>query len=61
MYGTGDHIVSGEAVRAFAAAAPNVTFHEWDGYFHELHNEPEKSDVFEFTDQWIQSKTSKTP
>ncbi len=61
MYGTGDHIVSGEAVRAFAAAAPNVTFHEWDGYFHELHNEPEKAEVFEFTDQWIQSQISITP
>ena len=46
MYGTGDHIVSGEAIRAFATSAPNVTFHEWDGYFHELHNEPEKAEGF---------------
>jgi acylglycerol lipase len=61
MYGTGDHIVSGEAIRAFAASAPNVTFREWDGYFHELHNEPEKAEVFEFTDQWMQSLLNKTP
>jgi acylglycerol lipase len=61
MYGTGDHIVSGDAVRAFAASAPNVTFREWDGYFHELHNEPEKAEVFAFTDLWIQSQIAKTP
>jgi acylglycerol lipase len=61
MYGTGDHIVSGEAIRAFAASAPNVTFRVWDGYFHELHNEPEKAEVFEFTDQWMQSLLNKTP
>ncbi len=61
MYGTGDHIVSCEAIRAFATSAPNVTFHEWDGYFHELHNEPEKAEVFEFTDQWMQSQIAKTP
>jgi acylglycerol lipase len=61
MYGTGDHIVSGETIRAFATAAPCVTFREWDGFFHELHNEPEKSEVFEFTNQWMQSQISKTP
>ncbi len=61
MYGTGDHIVSGETVRAFAASAPNVTFREWDGFFHELHNEPEKAKVFEFTDQWMQSLIIKSP
>jgi acylglycerol lipase len=61
MYGTGDHIVSCDAIRAFAAAAPNVTFREWNGFFHELHNEPEKTEVFKFTDQWMQSQISKTP
>jgi alpha-beta hydrolase superfamily lysophospholipase len=61
MYGTGDHIVSCDAIRTFAAAAPNVTFRQWDGFFHELHNEPEKAEVIEFTDHWMQSQILKTP
>ena len=53
QYGSGDHIVSGEAIRTFANHAPGVTYHEWDGHFHELHNEPEKEEFFNFTEQWI--------
>ncbi len=58
LYGTDDHIVSGDAIRKFATKAPNVTFKEWDGGFHELHNEPIKEMVFEYTEKWIQSNIS---
>jgi alpha-beta hydrolase superfamily lysophospholipase len=56
LYGTGDHIVSADAIHAFAEKAPGITFKEWDGYYHELHNEPEKGEVLDYIDQWINSK-----
>lgn len=56
LYGSGDHIVSGEAIRAFAQKAKGVTYKEWEGYFHELHNEPEKADVLGYMDQWINAR-----
>jgi len=56
LYGTGDHIVSVDAIHAFAQKAPGVTFKEWEGYYHELHNEPEKGEVLDYMDQWIKSK-----
>ncbi len=58
QYGSGDHIVSGDAIRTFARKAPNVTYREWNGCFHELHNEPEKEDFFNFSENWMQSKLS---
>lgn len=56
MYGTDDHIVSGDAIRLFASKTPTVTYHEWLGSFHELHNEPTKEEYFNFTEKWVQSQ-----
>jgi alpha-beta hydrolase superfamily lysophospholipase len=53
MYGTGDQIVSGEAIRQFAQANPLVTYKEWDGLFHELHNEPEQMKVLDYEREWL--------
>jgi alpha-beta hydrolase superfamily lysophospholipase len=61
QYGSGDHIVSGDAIRTFARRAPNVTYREWDGCFHELHNEPEKEEFFDFSEQWIQTQLTGVP
>lgn len=56
MYGSKDHLVSGDAIRSFAKKAPGVTYKEWDGFFHEIHNEPEKEQVFEATLQWLDNR-----
>lgn len=56
QYGSADHIVSGEAIRSFSHKVPDITYREWDGQFHELHNEPEKEQFLKFTENWMQSQ-----
>lgn len=34
----------------------DVTLKIWDGLFHEVHNEPEKEEVFSYTLKWMESK-----
>ncbi len=59
MYGTGDHLVDLSAIRSFIKNAEGkVTSRAWDGFFHEIHNEPEQKEVFDFTINWIKSKIS---
>jgi alpha-beta hydrolase superfamily lysophospholipase len=57
MQGTDDHLVSLEATRQFAQAAPQefIIYKEWQGFYHELHNEPEKLQVFQFIHKWIKT------
>jgi len=55
MYGTGDRIVSGEAIRQFAMGNQLVNYQEWEGLFHELHNEPEQQNVMDFEREWIEN------
>jgi acylglycerol lipase len=54
--GEKDHLVSVPAAREFAQKAPNCTFKEWPGLFHETHNEPEKDQVLQFMVGWLDSK-----
>jgi alpha-beta hydrolase superfamily lysophospholipase len=55
MQGTGDYIVNPPMTKTFANAAPlsKITFKEWDGYYHELHNEPEKAQVLKTITDWL--------
>ena len=54
MQGSGDRIVSPEAARTFAQkCSAQVTYKEWEGFFHEIHNEPEKEKVFQFMIDWM--------
>lgn len=49
-----DHIVSLDAEREFARkAGDNVTFFEWPGAYHELHNEPERLKILEYAWRFI--------
>jgi len=54
MQGGADQIVSADACREFASkvVAPCV-FKQWDGCYHEIHNEPEKEAVFSFVLEWL--------
>jgi alpha-beta hydrolase superfamily lysophospholipase len=54
MHGTGDKITSPEGSRAFCEnAGKNITLKLWDGFYHELHNEPGKAEVFEHISAWL--------
>jgi acylglycerol lipase len=54
MQGTADRIVNPEMAGEFSKKAGNlVTLKLWDGFYHELHNEPEKADVLDFMKDWI--------
>lgn len=55
MQGSGDYIVSPPMTKAFANAAPlsKITFKLWEGFYHELHNEPEKAQVLKTMTDWL--------
>jgi alpha-beta hydrolase superfamily lysophospholipase len=57
MHGTADRLTSPEGTKEFAAKAPKnlVTLKLWDGYYHELHNEPEpdRTAAINFLISWL--------
>ena len=54
MHGSDDKITSYKASRNFTLNAGNNTyFKEWPGCYHELHNEPNKEEVFRFIIDWL--------
>lgn len=55
MYGSGDYIINQRLIKEFASSAPlsKLTFKEWEGFYHELHNEPEKEQVFSTILNWM--------
>ena len=56
MVGTSEANVSQEAIHQFGLASQYCQEKTWPGLFHEIHNEPEHKQVFEFTENWIRSK-----
>lgn len=58
MHGGSDRITSPDASKAFAEKAPadKVTLKVWDGFYHELHNEPEKDEVFNTMLEWMDNR-----
>ncbi|MCB0650006.1 MAG: lysophospholipase [Saprospiraceae bacterium] len=54
MHGGADQITSCASTQAFAfKMGPRTTFKKWDGMFHEIHNEKQQQEVFEFTLDWV--------
>lgn len=57
MHGTADRLTSPEGTKEFAANAPTnlITLKLWEGFYHELHNEPEpdRSEVFAYIINWL--------
>jgi alpha-beta hydrolase superfamily lysophospholipase len=53
--GSADHIISSQAVDAFAKAVPTdkITYRVWEGLYHETHNEPEQQQVMEAMIAWV--------
>jgi alpha-beta hydrolase superfamily lysophospholipase len=54
MHGSGDKITSAPASQEFAKKAGQlVTLRIWDGFYHEIHNEPEKAEVLKVMVDWL--------
>ena len=57
MHGTGDKITYFSGSEDFAKlvreAGRDVTLRLWNDLYHEIHNEPEKEDVFQFMIEWL--------
>ena len=57
MHGTGDKLTyprgSEDFARLVGEAGNDVTLKLWDGLYHEIHNEPEKTEVFTFMTEWL--------
>jgi alpha-beta hydrolase superfamily lysophospholipase len=54
MHGSADGITSAAASKEFAQRnGSQITYKEWPGLYHEIHNEPEKEKVFTFALDWI--------
>src|SRR5665648_303728 len=57
MQGGDDKLSSVEASREFTdKITKNCTLKIWDGLYHEIHNEPEKEEVFKFLIDWLDKK-----
>jgi len=48
-----DGLVKVEPILNFAEAAPLVELKVWQGLYHELHNEPEREKVFDYSLKWV--------
>jgi acylglycerol lipase len=57
MHGTADRITYAHGSQDFAALASknnrDISLKLWDGFYHELHNEHQKQDVFRFMIDWL--------
>lgn len=54
MHGTADRIAFDRGSKEFAAKVKDdCTLKLWDGFYHEIHNEPEKAEVFKVMLDWL--------
>jgi alpha-beta hydrolase superfamily lysophospholipase len=54
MHGSADKLTSAKASEEFAAKAGKiVTLRIWDGFYHEIHNEPQKAEVLQTMVSWL--------
>jgi alpha-beta hydrolase superfamily lysophospholipase len=54
MHGTADQLAFCQGSQEFARHVQgDCTLKLWDGLYHEIHNEPEKGDVFAYLLQWL--------
>jgi acylglycerol lipase len=56
MHGTKDRLGYPRGSQEFASLAPKdkVTLKMWDGFYHEIHNEPQKAEVFKVITDWLE-------
>ncbi|MBC7778437.1 MAG: lysophospholipase [Phycisphaerae bacterium] len=57
QHGGDDKLTSAAATRRFFERVKgDVTHREWSGLYHEIHNEKQQEEVFDYTLQWMESK-----
>jgi len=58
MVSAADRIVDPEATMRFARHAPAALLElvRWEGFFHEMFNEPEREEVFRRMDAWLDAR-----
>lgn len=58
LHGGGDKVCLADGARAFAQQVPAalVTYREFDGLYHEIHNEREQAQVFGAIDAWLAAR-----
>jgi acylglycerol lipase len=56
QHGNADSLTSHNASSNFAQRGGNIQFKSWPNCYHELHHEPEKEEIFNFTLNWIDEK-----
>jgi alpha-beta hydrolase superfamily lysophospholipase len=56
QHGNADSLTSHKASLKFAHRGKNIQFKSWPDCYHELHNEPEREEIFNFTLNWINEK-----
>jgi acylglycerol lipase len=61
MHGTEDALAYPQGSEEFARrAGEKATLKLWPGLYHELHNEPQKQEVFKFLIDWLESHLQET-
>ncbi len=60
LHGSADPICLAEGARQFAAQAPAgmAEYHEYAELYHEIHNEPEREQVFRDIEAWLHARQS---
>lgn len=59
MHGGADRITSPEGTKAFTErVGGEVSLKIWDGFYHEIHNEPEHEQVLAWATDWLKAQTS---
>jgi acylglycerol lipase len=56
QHGHADSITSHNASARFSVRGKNIEFKSWPNCYHELHSEPEREEIFDFTLKWIRKK-----
>lgn len=56
QHGEADSLTSHRASASFARRGSNIDYQSWPDCYHELHNEPVKNEIFDFTLGWIHAK-----
>ena len=59
MHGAADRLTSAVASQDFARrAGQKVKFILWEGFYHEIHNEPERAEVFKVMIDWLEAQVA---
>jgi alpha-beta hydrolase superfamily lysophospholipase len=62
MQGSQDRLVDAQATQRFAANLNgSITWKQWEGFYHEIHNEPEKHLVLDFMLDWLSKYLEQQP